>query len=79
VSDVQYTDERECRYLLTTVGDLGVMVPKEVDVRLEVVSRPHLDGEEVVNTPLGFLESGILSEEGLNNLREVVKKRGVRE
>jgi len=66
VSDLQSADERECRYLLTTVGDLSELVLKE-DVRLEAFSRPHPDGEEVVTT-LGFLASGVLCEEGLGHL-----------
>jgi len=38
VSDLKFVDEHECRYLLTTVGDLGELVLKEVNVRLEAVS-----------------------------------------
>jgi len=41
ISDLKSTNERECRYLLTTVGDLGELVLKEVDIGLEVVSQPH--------------------------------------
>jgi len=68
VSDLQSANDRECRYLLTIVGDYGELVLKEVDVRLEVVSLPHPDGEKVVTTPLGFLVSGILCEKGLSDL-----------
>jgi len=46
VSDLQSVDERECRYLLTIVEDLGDLVLEEVDVGFEVVSRSHPDKEE---------------------------------
>jgi len=65
---------------LTTVGDHGELVLKEDDVGLEAVSRPHPDREEVVTTPLGLLASGILCDEGLNNLQELMERarwRGV--
>ena len=68
VCDLQPADECEFRCLLTTAGDLGELALKEIDVGFEVVSRPYLDGEEVVTTPLGFLVSGILCVEGLGNL-----------
>ena len=74
VSDMQSTNECKCRYLLITVEDLGKMVLEEVDVRLESVSRPHPDGEKVLTTPLGFMVSGILCEEGLGDLQEVVER-----
>ena len=55
-------DECECRYLLSTVGDFDKLALKEVYVGLEVVPEPHLDGEEVIITPLDFLARGILCE-----------------
>jgi len=74
VSDLQSTSEHEFIYLLIIVGDLGELVLKEVDVRLEAVSQPHPDREEAITTPLGFLASGVLCEEGLDNLQEVVER-----
>ena len=74
VSDMQSTNECKCRYLLITVEDLDKMVLEEFDVRLEAVSRPHPDGEKVLTTPLGFMVSGILCEEGLGDLQEVVER-----
>jgi len=62
VSDLQPVDECECRYFLNTVGDFGPLALKEVYVGLEVVPEPHLDGEEVIVTPLDFLATGILCE-----------------
>ena len=67
-SHLQSTEECECRYLLTTVGDLGEMVLEEVYVGLKVISRPYFYGEKVVTTPLGFLASGILCKECLCDL-----------
>ena len=67
-SDLQSTDARERRYLLTTVRDPDELVLKEVDVELEAISQPHPDKEEVVTTPLGLLASDVLCEEGLVNL-----------
>ena len=74
VSDLQFIDERECRYLLTTIGDHGELVLKEVDVELEAISRLYPEGEEVVTTPLGFLASGIFCEEGLDDHQQIVER-----
>ena len=72
--NLQPADECACRYLLTTVGDLVELALEEIDVGFEAISRPYLDREKVVTTPLGFLQSGILCEEGLGNLREAVER-----
>jgi len=74
VSDLQPTDECECRYHLTTVGDFNQLALKE-DIGLEAVSRAHLDGEKVMATPLGFLARGVMCKEGLGDLREVERVR----
>ena len=68
VSDMQSTNVRECKYLLTTVRDLTELVLEGVDVRFEAISQPHPEGEEEVTTHLGFLTSGVLCEEGLGDL-----------
>jgi len=47
---------------------------KEADVKLENVTLLHLDGEEVVAIPLGFLARSVLSEERFNYLLEVVER-----
>ena len=75
---MQSTDERKCRYLLITIGVLGKLVLEEIDVGVEAISRPHPEGEEMVTTSFGFLTSGVLCEEGLSNLREVVESAVVR-
>ena len=64
MSGLQPADECECRYFFTAIGDLGELVLKEVDVGFEAISWPHFDGDEVMTTPLGFLTSSILCEEG---------------
>ena len=46
-------NERECKDVFIAVGDLGELTLKEVDVRLEAVTLPHLDGEEVIVVLLG--------------------------
>ena len=48
VRDLQSADERECRYIFTAVGNLGKLALKVVNVGLEAVTLPHLDGGEVV-------------------------------
>ena len=68
MSNLQPADECECEHLLITIEDLGKLVLKEVDVGLQVIFRPHPNREEVMTTPLGFLMSGVLCEEGLGNL-----------
>ena len=77
VRDLQPADKCECCYLLTTVGDLGELALEEIDVGFEAISWPQLDREKLVTTPLGFLASGVLCEEGLGDLQEVVEKRVV--
>ena len=72
MSDLQHTDKCERRYLLTIIGDSGELVLEEIDVGFEAIPWPHFDRDEVMTTPLGFLTSNILCEEGLGNLREVV-------
>ena len=68
VCDLQPTDECEYRYLLTTIEDHSELALEEINVGFEVVSLPHLDGEEVVTTHFGFLANGVLCEEGLGDL-----------
>jgi len=76
VSDLQSADKRERRYLLTTIGDLGELALGEIDVGFEAIFWAYFDRKEVVTTPLGFLASSILCEEGLSDLCEVVERAG---
>ena len=71
---LQPVDERECRYVFTTVGDLGELALEEVDVRLEVVALSHLNIKKVVAILLGFSARGILSEKYFGYLLEVVER-----
>ena len=64
VSGLQPADKYERRYLLTAIEDLGKLAMEEIDVGFCTISWPHFDGEEMVGTPLGFLTSSILYEEG---------------
>jgi len=68
VSDLHPADKCKCKYLLIRVRDFGQLALEEVDIGLVAVSRPHLDREEVMGSPLGFLTRGVLCEEGLGNL-----------
>ena len=45
MSRLQPVDERVHRDFFTTIGDFDWLALKEVDVRLEIVSLSHLDGE----------------------------------
>ena len=58
--DLQPADERKRRDFFTTIGDFGYLNLEKIDVRLETVSLPHLDGEEMMAISLGFLARGIL-------------------
>ena len=55
VSDLQPADECERRDLFTAIRDFGKLALKDVDVRFETVSLPHLDEEEVMVILLGLL------------------------
>jgi len=76
VSDLQSANKRERRYFLTILETVVSWFWKKIDVGFEAISWPHFDGEEVVATPLDFLASSILCEEGLSDLCEVVERAG---
>ena len=59
---------------LTSLGNSGQLALEETNVRLKAVSKPYLNGEKVVAASLGFLARGVLHEEGLGDLREVVER-----
>ena len=60
--------------VLTLVGDLGQLVLEVANVRFEVVTLPHLDGEKVVVVPLGLPARRVLGEKYFGDLREVVER-----
>ena len=60
VSNLQPTDECERRDLFTAIRDFDKWALKEVDVRFEAVSLPHLDREEMMVILLGLLARGVL-------------------
>ena len=51
---MQPANECERRNLFTAVGDSGQLALEETGIKLEAVSRPHLDGEKVVDASLKF-------------------------
>ena len=71
--NLQFIDECEFRDIFTATGNLGELVLEVADVRLEAVSLSHFDGEEVVVILLGFSMRGILGEERLGYLFEIVE------
>jgi len=70
---LQPTDECEGGNFLSTIGDFGELILKEIEVQLEVVSLPHSDREEVVVVPLSLLAGGILGKECFSHLNGVVE------
>jgi len=65
VRDLQPADECECRYILIADGNLGKLALEVVDVGLEDVTLPYLDGNEVIVVLLSFSALGKrLFEEG---------------
>ena len=74
VKTPQLTDERECRKIFTAVGNLGELVLEEADVRLESVALSYFDGDEVVVIILGLPTGGVLGDECLCYLLEIVER-----
>ena len=74
VRNLQPAGERECRDVLTAVGDLDQLALEVTDVGFEVVALPHLDGEKMVVVLLDPLMRGVLSEERFDYLLEVVER-----
>ena len=72
--DLQPVDERECRDVLTAVGDIGQLVLKVAAVRFEIVAMPHLDGEKMVVVPLSLLARCVLVEEFFEYVLKVVDR-----
>jgi len=74
VRDMQIIDECECKCILTAVGNLGKLALKVVDIGLEVVIMPHLDGEEVMVVLIGFSAGGVLGEKCLNHFLKIAER-----
>ena len=72
--NLQSAEERECRYIFTVVENFGQLALKVTDVRLEVITLPHFDEEEMVVIFLGLPVGGVLSEERLGYLFESVQR-----
>ena len=72
--NLQPADECESRDNFVTVRDLGELALEEADVRLEIVTLPHLDGEEVMIVLLDLLLRDKLSEEHFGYLLEVAQR-----
>ena len=74
VRDLQLADERECRDVLTTAGDLGELALEEADVGFEVVTLPHLDNKKPVVVSLKLSPRCVLREEGFSHLLENMER-----
>ena len=72
--NLQPADEFESRNIFITVRDLDELTLKEADVRLEVVTLPYFEREEVMVVLLGLLARCILGEERFSYLLEVVER-----
>ena len=59
VSNLQPANVCDGSNFLPTVGDFGELILEEIEVRLEIVSLPHFDREEVVVVPLSLLVGGL--------------------
>ena len=57
----------------TTVGNLGEVILKVADMQLKSVALSYFDSKEMVVIFLGFLAGGVLGEEHLSYLLEVVE------
>jgi len=73
VSNLQPVDECEGINFLRTVENFGELILEEIEVRLEAVSLPLFNGEEVVVVPLSLMAGGILGGERFSHLSEVVE------
>jgi len=72
--DLQSADERESRYIFTAVEYFDKLVLEVADVRLEAVTLPYLDREEVVVVLLSLPARSILSDERLGYLLEILER-----
>ena len=81
VRKLQFAVERECRDIFTVVENLGEVVLKVADVRLDAVALSYFDSEVVVIILLGLPARGVLGEERLSYLLEIVgqtRRQGIK-
>jgi len=60
--------------VLTTIGDFGKLALEVDDVRFEVITLPHLDGEKIMVVPLSFPERCVPCEKYFGHILEVVER-----
>ena len=72
MGDSQPADEYESIDIFAAVVQFGQLTLEEADVRLETVEGSHLDVKEVVIVLLELLAGGVLREEQLGEIFEVV-------
>ena len=74
MKNLQPADDCEFKDIFTAVEKLSKLSMKVLIIGLEIVTLPHLDGEEVMIILLGIPMRGVLSEEYLSNLLEIVEQ-----
>ena len=74
VRELQFANEHERRNIFTAVGNFDKLALEVTDVGFKTVTLPHFDGEEMVIILLGLPTRGILSEECLGYLLEVMEE-----
>jgi len=72
--NLQPVHERECRDIFTAIGDLGELILKVANVRLEAVTLPHFDSEEVVAILLSLSAGSVLGEKRLSYLLIIMEE-----
>jgi len=76
VRDLQPTNECKCRYIFTIVGNRGKLDLEVTNIKLEAITLPCLNGEEVMVVLLGLPARNVLSEEHFGCLLKVMKEWG---
>ena len=70
----RFTDECECKDVLTEVENFGQLALEVSEVGLEAVALPHFDGKKVVVVLFGLPARGILSEKCFGYLLESMER-----
>ena len=78
MKDLQPADARECRDILTAVGNFGELALEEAGIKFEVVALPHFYGE-MMAILLGLLTRGVLVRNALVTSSKLRRERGGRE
>ena len=73
VRNLQSADECECRNILTAVGNFDQLALEVTNIGLEAIALPHFDGKNVVVVLLDLSARGVLGEEHIDYLLEVVE------